>query len=615
MHIRYVNGPRLRRALAAGARRLAEQADHLNAINIFPVPDGDTGSNMAATVGTMSRGLGLCASSSLGVSARHAADGALDGARGNSGAIVAQFLHGLAEEIGNEARMGARAFAAASRRAVERTYRAVARPREGTILTVLRAWAEGISRTAEKRDDFLPLLREGLEEARNSLAQTQELLPEAKRAGVVDAGAQGFVNFLEGIMHLVEDGRPGEVLRRARETEAQDAAARALAGGEAPASIKGIEELLALPLTYRYCTEARLEGLGVEPESLRETLEAMGDSLVMAGGKNLLRVHIHSDEPPAVFAFLARQGKLIGAKVDDMLIQREVAAMKPRTVLLLDSTCDLPAAERDSILADRVPARLELGGQVWLDGDGLSSEELHARLLADPLIPAMTSQPNRLDYERKMAFLLGLSEEVVYLGPASVLSGTFDAGRSAAAAIPGGERVTCIDSRAISIASGLMARRVAEAIRGGAGAAEASALATELRTRIGLVVAVPRLERLEKSGRLPRAVIAAITFLGLRPLIGLEESGHLGKAGIFRSGEHPADAVVRAMRASLRKARAPGRIEAMVAHVGAPEEARLLADRIGASFSLTRPVDIVAAGSAISAHLGAGTVGAAWIRE
>jgi uncharacterized protein len=206
MKIAYLDGRRLRRGLLAGAATVRESASYLDSINVFPVPDGDTGTNMAATLSTVARGLRGSAPRAAGRTMRAAADAALEGARGNSGAILAQFIHGLAEELGHEVRLGVLAFSKAVQIAAQKTRAAVSRPREGTILTVIHDWAGSLREHAEGQPDFFHVWKLALEAARRSLERTRELLPEARKAGVVDAGASGFVRYLEGMDAFLEGG-------------------------------------------------------------------------------------------------------------------------------------------------------------------------------------------------------------------------------------------------------------------------------------------------------------------------------------------------------------------------------------------------------------------------
>jgi len=612
MKIAYIDGQRLKRALLAGSERLGARAAHLNAINVFPVPDGDTGTNMAGTARTMALGLQGGPSGSLGVGAasRLAADSALRGARGNSGAIFAQFLHGLAEELEDEVRIGTRRFAAAVRGAAARAQLAIFRPREGTMLTVLRDWSEALHRLSAQTDDFLTLMHLSLEEARASLARTPSLLPELKRAGVVDAGAEGFVSLLEGILAFIRSGRIRELASRsARGPKAGPGAAAAAAPGPearlAEAELPRPDEGLG-PGSGRYCVECLVSGEGMDLDSLREGLAALGDSVIVAGSPGLAKVHVHTDEPPRAFRLVALHGAAAAQKVDDMELQRRLALRGRRPcALLTDSACDLPDELGLELGADRAPVLVELDGSSYLDRDGLAASDFYELLGSNPTLSVSTSQPPHELFARKLDLLLGSADEVVYVGISAALSGTIEGGRRAAAEGGRAGRVRVVDSRSISVGAALVARRAAEAARDGASGPEVEALAAALARRSRLLVAAPDLSGLIRSGRLSGLKALAALRLGLRPLITFDELGRAASAGLYlgpRRGR-------RALLAALEKILPEGSpIEAMVGHAGAPEEAALLAGEIGRRYRLEREILVTQVSPALAAHAGRGAL-------
>jgi len=613
MYISYLNGARLARALRYGARSLRENAAALDAINVFPVPDGDTGTNMAATVQALAYGTVFPRDS--GVSAlpahtalRMAADSTLEGARGNSGAIFAQFLHGLAEELGQKIRVSAEDFAAAAKTAVDRTYQALSAPREGTILTVLREWSDTIHRFAAGKSDFVPLLQQGLEAAKTACARTRFELPEAAKAGVVDAGALGFVRFLEGISRFIREGR------------IRDAAA----GEQAPAAElpPEVHELVTenpdQPLTGRYCTETLIRGAGLDLAEVRILAGQAGDSVVVAGGGSTLRLHVHTNEPAALFRELSALGVLDGQKVDDMRLQREFAARRRAVALVVDSTCDMPDAFMDQHFIDRVPVKVEFAAGSRLDKDALSSEEFLA-VLADPQarLPT-TSQPAHKDYVRKFSFLLAHADRVVYLGLSGALSGTLEAGRRAAADLPGGGRISVVDTRSASIATALILRRVAEAVADGADADAATALAENLRDKVGLLIALPSLRNLIRSGRISRLKGTALEGLGLRPVLTLDTAGKLAKTAVMfggvRKDSFPGGEQTLLKNLIRKRGAAPGGdTDFAVGHVGNPAGAERLARAIQDRFSPRRPVMVAPVSPALAVHIGLRGLGVAWL--
>ncbi|MBP7096048.1 MAG: DegV family EDD domain-containing protein [Spirochaetia bacterium] len=606
MQIAYVDGRRLRRSLIAGAALVRESASYLDSINVFPVPDGDTGSNMAATVGTMERGVRSSFLKHAGATLRAAADAALSGSRGNSGAIVAQFIHGLAEEIRHEARVGVRAFARAVEAAAARTREAVSNPREGTILTVLSDWSRALKEHAERHEDFFPVWKHALEAARRSLERTRELLPEARKAGVVDAGASGFVRYLEGVDAFLDSGRLRQLETAPVAALDEDEFAEALPGD-------GLEGDNSGP---RYCVEAMLEdGEGtMDPRALRETAQGLGDSVVVAGGASRARVHVHSDDPPAVFSALSAHARVGARKVDDMVVQRGISADAGRAcVVVVDSTSDLPDELRASLLVPRIPVRLEVEGEEFLDRDAIRASDVAERMAREPGVRTKSSMPAHADYARVLSQATARGAEAVYLAFTAALSGTFEGGVRAAAELAGkGRRARVVDTRSGSIGIALIARRCAEAAAAGASADEVEALALSLRSRLEIRFAVGRLDRLVRSGRLSRVAGLALTGLGLRPLLRIDDSGRIAKAGLFIGPKRVRVTLERELSRVL--ARTGAAVEDLaVTHVGEREAAERFAATLETRYRPARPVLVVDLSPAISGHVGPGTMAVAWI--
>src|SRR5690348_11753140 len=209
------DGQDLKKAMQSGAAWLAEHRDAINALNVFPVPDGDTGSNMSLTMQAATRAIEASTETSAGIIAAKLSRGALLGARGNSGAILSQILRGLAQGLDKKQTFTAADLASAMQAAQQLAYRAVLKPVEGTILTVVRETARAAQASAERGDDLVTLVQEMVTTARQSVARTPDLLPTLKQAGVVDSGGQGFCTILEGIWRYTRGKASPDMAARA----------------------------------------------------------------------------------------------------------------------------------------------------------------------------------------------------------------------------------------------------------------------------------------------------------------------------------------------------------------------------------------------------------------
>lgn len=597
--IRYLNGTRFRRALIAGARQVIENRLQLNAINVFPVADGDTGTNMGGTLGSIVEAIRPSRETAIHHTLRSIADHALAGARGCSGTILAQFLHGLAEELSDAARVTTRVFGLGVRRAIAYPYQAVADPREGTILTVLRDWGEKIFEWSGRSDDFIEVLHHAYRAARSSLAATTEKLAVLRRAGVVDAGAQGLVHMLAGITRFIARGRIREL-----DSSRFDADPQGIA----------VEEAAEDPI-HRYCTQFVLEGSDIDPGLLRHGLGDLGDSLIIAGSAARAKVHLHTNAPARAFRIVDRHATVVGQKVEDMRAQYRAAHTPHGEIaLVVDSSCDLPAELWDRYAIHCVPCQLLMGGKTYLDKLTMTPDLLftvlretrHDRAAGYPT----TSQPAPGDFLGRYEFLLAHYRHVISLSLSSALSGTFDAARTGARMA--GPGVEVIDSMSTSIGLGLIARAAAEAIERGAGRDEVVATVRGLIPRIRVHLAVRSLDSLVRSGRVSRMKGRIATFLHLKPLIRLsaatggkpvQGSTVLGVRGGRRK-------ILELMKSEIDPA-VPA--EFAITHANAPEAAEWFKQRITRTFTLAREPFIVEATSVLAVHVGEGAVGIAYI--
>ncbi|TFH38458.1 MAG: DAK2 domain-containing protein, partial [Bacteroidia bacterium] len=320
-----INGRNLYYTFLAGAQKIIENQAEINRLNVFPVADADTGTNMASTIRTIVDSLTPDPSFKITVDAIGVA--ALSGARGNSGIIFAQFLYGFSEEVSDCDEITIDDFAESLKRSIRYLYESVSNPVEGTILTVIREWVEYIHLHRKSFDSFPNMFTESYEAAKKSLSETTQKLKILAKSNVVDAGAKGFVVFLEGMLELIKTRNIKEIIQ--------------LSGALQAVSVK--EEIPVEYPEFRYCTEAMLEGDNFSKQDLMSFLEGYGNSVVVAGSKRKQRIHVHTNDPASIFSELGKSTRIISQKVEDMVRQYESAHKRKYNIALVtDSTCDLP---------------------------------------------------------------------------------------------------------------------------------------------------------------------------------------------------------------------------------------------------------------------------------
>ncbi|MGN1387444.1 MAG: DAK2 domain-containing protein, partial [Bacillus sp. (in: firmicutes)] len=277
-------------AFLSGAQELMKHKTDLNTINVFPVADGDTGTNLAMTMNGIWKSARLMPF--IGETFQHIADAALWSARGNSGTIFAQFISGIAKELPMRTTVTLDEVAASLQSGVMAAYEAVENPVEGTIISVMRDWADAIDEAKLNSNEIVEVLSEALHAAVKSLNRTPEKLEVLKERGVVDSGAKGFVIFLHGFMRYLQTGDYDDLFLTDEE----------VAWDEAFEHAHGVRE----EITFRYCTEALIAGADIDLEKLKHEMKMFGDSLVVAGTAEKVKLHIHTNEPAACFRGLRK---------------------------------------------------------------------------------------------------------------------------------------------------------------------------------------------------------------------------------------------------------------------------------------------------------------------
>ncbi len=549
--------------LLAGARRVIAHREHLDRINVFPVPDRDTGTNLALTMHAVIDALKQPQPTLAAVSST-AAVSALTGAQGNSGVIFAQFFQGLREEISDPVQLTMQRFSQALRCAAIRAREALAHPREGTILTVISDVAEHLTRHVDRLPGFRALLDESLAIARRSLTQTTDRLAELRSAGVVDAGALGFVHFLEGLRDYFRSDGPS--------VEISDI-------DEESASTEG--PLSATPhFSYRYCTEAVVWGRGIDRRKLMTRLEDLGDSIVVAGNDEEIHAHVHTNVPAYALEMLAEVGTIATQKVDDMLdaIDLSGTAMegeeRSEVALVTDSVCDLPVRFLTDHKVHMVPVRVVFDETTaLLDRVDLTPRSFYERLVAAPELPK-TSQPRPIDFHRLYAYLASTHNNILSIHLSADLSGTFQSAVTAARQVSGetGVPIAVIDSRSASAAEGLVVWAAARAAECGLRASQCAAIARFAAEQTRVYVYVPTVDYFVRGGRLKPWQGKVARFLRTLPILTSRD----GKLVPLTAAIGRRAARRRAVRLALRTARGAKRPMFVVSHSAAPESAEIV---------------------------------------
>jgi DegV family protein with EDD domain len=603
MQIAYIDGRRLRRALTAACQWAREQRSELNRINVFPVPDGDTGTNLALTVQAITDHLEKSRDRSVGIVAAEAARAAVLGARGNCGMMLSHFLLGFARRLEGQDRIDAREFGKAMEAGVQNLYSSLDQAVEGTIVTVMRETAEAVSQT--ETTDIAPLVELMLETAQHSLDRTPDLLPVLKSAGVVDAGGMGFVSLLEGVVLFLR----GESLSK-RPGVGAGQGAPVLNKVEYPDKVE----------RYRFCTEALVRGMELPTQDqVRDHLRERGDSLIVIRSDDVLKLHIHTDDPEDVFGYLRTLGSLVTHKAEDMRAQHEAAgrasalhlALVRRPVgVLTDSGCDLSEEIIRAHGIQVVPLMLMDGDTAYRDGVDITAEQFHEMMVSQEALPT-TSQPSPGSFVEGFTRAAEDAEQVIGVVLSSSLSGTF-ASAEAALTLEPDLPVYLSDSLGTSLLQGLLVLKAAELAELATPPSDIVAELARIRSRSGMLFTVDTFERLLASGRVGKGKALLGTLLNLKPILCLDPQGKVGLRGKAMGRKRVISELLDTMREDMGSV--PERVRFGIVHVGVPEiiseVSEMLVERYGEVEILSAPATPV-----LSTHLGIGAWGLAYMVE
>lgn len=320
MGMDYIDAAALKRAFLAGAEGLEARKEWINELNVFPVPDGDTGTNMTMTILSAAREAAAIEEPTMELLAKAISSGSLRGARGNSGVILSQLLRGFAKEIAGKEKIDVACLARAFHRGTETAYKAVMKPKEGTILTVARGMAEKAQELSEETTDILDFVSQVIEHGDYVLSQTPEMLPVLKQAGMVDSGGQGLMQIVKGCL----EGLKGKEAVLGQSTEGTSPAVKV---SSSPAA-----DIETADIKFGYCTEFIInlasEFKDSDEKGLKQYLESIGDSLVVVADDEIVKVHVHTNDPGLALQRALTFGSLSRIKIDNMREEHEERLIK-----------------------------------------------------------------------------------------------------------------------------------------------------------------------------------------------------------------------------------------------------------------------------------------------
>ncbi len=509
-----IDGRSLYYAFIAGGNKILENQAKLNSINVFPVKDNDTGTNLASTIRAIFDNIEP--NKSYKTTVNNIAEAALIGARGNSGVIFAQFLFGMSKETLDKSNITVPEFASSIKKSVPYIYEAIANPLEGTMLTVIREWSEYIFSKQDVIRDFKRIIANSLEVLQQSLIETKSKLRILQQNNVVDAGAKGFVLFIEGILEFIKKHNIRSFVKQSNENIA----------------LVHTEDVLDENINYRFCTEAIIRDLTISKPHLQKLLNDNGDSVVVAGSDSLCRIHVHTNTPAELFHSLKDAGTITFQKVDDMVRQYEsVMRRKWNIALVTDSTCDLSQELIDYYQINVVPLNINFGSNHYLDKVTIQPGQFYDLLESSVSFPK-TSQINERTFTNLYSQLASHYDAIIAVHLTQHFSGTCLNSVKAAERIKKefNKPVYVIDSKNLSGGLGLLVLRVAQSIESGMLPQAIVKSTEEWIKNTKIFVSVKDLKYMIKGGRVSKKKGFIASILGINPIVSMDIEG---KAMLF----------------------------------------------------------------------------------
>jgi DegV family protein with EDD domain len=590
-----MDGRRLYYTFIAGARKVIEHQVELNKINVFPVNDGDTGTNLASTIRAVIDS--LHPHRSYKITADRIAETTLINARGNSGIIFAQFLYGMSMETGNFKTITTSQFAQSIKNSVRYIYEAVSNPVEGTMLTVIKDWANYIYENRNKITDFNEMFISSLSVLNKSLIETKSKLAVLAKANVVDAGARGFVFFVEGIIEFITSRNLKELVQVKAETGV----------------FEKIEESIPEKVDFRFCTEALIKNSSIDNISMRSKLEKYGNSIVIAGSDRMRRIHLHTNTPAELFNDLRLTGTLAFQKADDMVRQSDVVYnRKWKIALVTDSTCDLSQDLIDNYQINMLPININFGENHYLDKITIQPEQFYNLLKENKDYPK-SSQVNEKSFTNLYSHLASHYDSVIAIHLSDKLSGTYSSSQKAAQAISKefNKPISVINSKNLSGALGLIVLRAAKAIAEGYSHDQVVILSESWVKKLKIFVSVRDIKYLIRGGRLSATKGLIARILNVNPIVSIDESG---KAIVFDKAFNQKANMEKVM-GHIKKLYKENKIwNYIVLHANNPEAAQWYSEKMEA-LTMKTPASVVNISPIIGANAGIGAASVAFLFE
>ena len=590
--IEYLDGQRLYNAISIGIKNLIAHQKTLDEINVFPVPDGDTGTNMVFTLMPIITDLKDKIPERADETMSLISNTALESARGNSGTIIAQFYYGMNKSFNGLENINVEQFAKGLRQGYESAVESLVKPEEGTIITVMRDVADkALESVQDNISDFVPFVKYIFTESEKSLKSTKTILKILKKSDVVDSGALGFVLLIQGVLNVVERGHGGRIQTTHLDISYQ------------LEKIENLHRGIDFKIENKFCTECVVTGDNISRKELKSKIKDFGDSMVIAGSQKKVKVHIHTNHPAKLFKMCSVYGNVVDKKVDDMTKQEKSIHHHGASsiAIVTDSGADIPDEYLKEIHV--VPVKYSFGRQQHIDKVTQTVKEFYDQMAIDPNHPK-TSQPTARDFIKMYDFVASHYNNIISLHLSSKLSGTYQSAINGSKATKA-NTINIIDSASASVGMGLLAMHAVDLKQEGKAYDEIIKQINHKKSETEIYLLLHDLNYAVKGGRVPQKVKTIADLFRLTPILTANKTGKLKAAGVLFGKSH---VISKFSRFLDKKINSTCNYRMLIAHANCKSKGQNLERHILAKFPNISSNYLLELGGGLGAHAGPGAL-------